>query len=343
MKKSAILLLVVLLALFVACSDNDDSGTNGNGTTPPVRLVVNTTAQPSSTDVNVGWSGVDSAMVEIGGSTTYGINPNLGKQNVVLKAILRNNMLYIRAKWHDANANIWGNHLRKSESQGIFEQVRSTGEDKFLILFDGQNNGEEKADCATMCHITEHYTTGGGNVDAWKWLATKTSPGLMAEDEWWSGSDRVLDSRQPNTYVYRVNWVNDDIKYPYWMHSTGPDYTEPFLYLEDTATYNPLASWETGDKIPGYAIDSTIRTSGTRTLSSVWDVTAISEFDSTGDMTNWTWTVVMARATNTGHADDVNLTDLDSIQVAIAATNDDAVGSTTTHSGAKPFWLILKP
>ncbi|PKK84106.1 MAG: hypothetical protein CVT49_04740 [candidate division Zixibacteria bacterium HGW-Zixibacteria-1] len=342
MKKSAILLLIVLLALFIACSDNDDSGTNGNGTTPPVRLVVNTTAQPSPTDVNVGWGGVDSAVVVIGGSTTYGINPNLGKQNVVLKAILRNNILYIRAKWHDATASIWGNHIRRTALEGNFEQNVYEGEDKLLMIFDGQNNGDEKADCASMCHITEHYTTGGGNVDAWKWLATKTSPGLMAEDEWWTDADRLLDSRQPNTYVYRENW-NTNTNHAYWMHTTGPAYTEPFLYLEDTVAMNPLAAWDVGDKIPGYGIDSTVRTSGTRTLSSVWDVTAISEFDSTGDMTNWTWTVVMARATNTGHTDDVNLTDLDSIQVAIAATNNDAVGSTTTHSGAKPFWLILKP
>ncbi|MEW5923884.1 MAG: ethylbenzene dehydrogenase-related protein [Candidatus Zixiibacteriota bacterium] len=342
MKKAAIPFLIILLTLFIACG-GDDNGTDGNGTPTVTRLVADTLAQPSMTDVNVGWSGVDSAMVEIGGSTIYGINPNLGKQNMILKAIVKNNILYIRAKWHDANANIWGNYIRRTNLEGNFEQNTYEGEDKLLFLFDAQNNGTEKADCASMCHVTEHYTTGGGNADAWKWLATKTSPGWMGEDEWWNNSDRLLDARQPNMYVYRENW-NSQTKHPYWMHTDGPDFTEPFLYLEDTATFNPLnPGWATGDRIPGYAIDSTIYKSGARTLSSVWDIAAISHFDSSGEVTSWSWTVVMARALNTGHADDVNLSSLDSVQIAVAATNNDAVDATTAHSGSKPFYLILKP
>ena len=342
MRKAAIPLLIILLTLFIACGGDDDS-TGGDDNVTVTRLVADTLAQPSLTDVNVGWTGVDSAMVEIGGSATYGINPNLGKQNMILKAVVRDNILYIRAKWHDANASIWGNHFRRTLNIGDFEHNTYEGEDKLLVVFDAQNNGTEKADCASMCHVTEHYTTGGGNADAWKWLATKTSPGDMGEDEWWNGTERVFDARQPNMYVYRDNW-NQATFHPSWMHTDGPAYTGPFLYLEDTVEFSPLdPNWETGDKIPGYGIDSTIYGSATRTLSSIWDVRAISHFDSSGDISGWSWTVVMSRALNTGHADDVNLTSLDSVQISVAATNNDAVSAPTAHSGSKPFYLILKP
>jgi len=345
MKKFAIPLLALLIALFIACSDDDGgTGGDGDGDTEALRLEVDMLAQPSATDVNVGWAGVDSVLVDIGATTAYGINPNLGRQNVILKAVVRDDILYIRAKWHDATANLWANYLRDVDSAttGNFEQATTTGEDKFLIIFDGQNNGTERADCASMCHVTSHHTTGGGNVDAWKWLSTKTAPGFLAEDEWWDGSGRTLDDIQVNTYVYRENWDGFGHQ-PEWMHETGSDYQEPYLYLEDVVDYNPLANWEYNSRIPGYGIDSTIFSSATRNESSRWNVTGISEFDSTGASSAWTWTVVFSRALNTGHADDVNLADLDSVQIAIAATHNDAEATTTSHSGAKPLWLILKP
>ena len=121
MKKFAIPILILLVAAFLACS-SDDGGTNGdNGDPEPVRLVVDTEAQPSPTDVNVGWADVDSVEVEIGGSQTYGINPNLGNQNVIVKAVARENTLYIRAQWHDPTANVWGNYLRNVNK--IFRRI----------------------------------------------------------------------------------------------------------------------------------------------------------------------------------------------------------------------------
>jgi len=345
MKKIFIPIFALLLVLFVACSDSDDNGTNGNEEPEVVRVVADTLAQPSTSDVNVGWAGVDSTEVEIGGSQTYGVNPNLSNQDVILSAVVRDNTLYLRAKWHDATANIWGNYLRNlnDDGTGNFEQNVFEGEDMFFVLFGGANNGTERADCATMCHVTEHHTTGGGNADVWKWMATRTAPGLLAEDEFWGASGRDLDAIQVNTYVYRTNW-DGNFSQPKWMHSTGTAYTEPYLYLSDTANeYMPLG-WTYNARIPGYGIDGGIHDALSRTMSSRWDVIAISEFDSTGaDMSAWTWTVVFARALNTGHADDIDLSAMDSVQVTIAATHNDPESSTPAHSGSEPFWLILNP
>jgi len=346
MKKFAIPFLVLIIAAFLACGD--DGGTNGGNGDPVVpRLVVDLLAQPSATDVNVGWADVDSVEVEIGGSLTYGVNPNIGNQNVMLKAVVRDDMLYIRAKWHDATANVWGGYLRNTndDGNGNFELNIYEGEDMFFVLFGEQNNDPELADCASMCHVTEHHTTDGGNADVWKWMSTRTAPGFLAEDEYWGAMGREIDTRDVvhiNTHLYRTNW-HEAWHQPNWMHITGSAYTEPYLYLADTADeYMPLG-WEYNARISGYGIDGSIYDSPNRTSSSRWDVAAISEFDSTGMSTDWTWTVVFSRALGTGHDDDINLIGPDSVQISIAATHNDTEASTPAHSGSEPFWLILNP
>ena len=342
MRKFNIFLLGCMIILFAGCGG--DNGTDGDGEKPkPIRLVVDTQAVPSPADVNVGWTSVDSVLVEIGGSSLYGINNNLGKQNVTVKAIKRSDTLFLRVKWHDATANIWGRYLDKSSYGMDWDSATYEGEDKFFVLMGTQNTDTMGANCAALCHATTHYTASGKTADVWKWMATTTAPGFMAEDEWWTSSGRSLDATALNTFVYRRNW-NSLNQYPYWMHETGVAFDGPFLYLEDTATFNPSLAWDTlTSRLPGYAIDSTIRNSATRGQSSRWDVAAISEYDSSGaSYSEFTWTVVFSRALNTGHAEDINLGTLDSVQVSIAATNDDYAEWNIAHSGSKPFWIILQ-
>lgn len=350
MKKLVFPLLITLGLLFAGCGGGDN-GTNGNGNGNGIiitRVVADTAvaSAPDMSDVNwSGWYQVDSELVEIGGDpTNYGMNPNLGKQDVTMRAIVKSDTLYIWARWHDASANLWANYSA-CVLVGNFSPVTSEGEDRFLIIFDALNNGDEGADCATTCHATAHMTMGGGNIDAWKWMSTKTAPGFMAEDEWWDGSGRLEDATDLNMYVYRRNWSGDIVtKYPYWMHVTDTAFNEPFLYAEDAITYNSGMGWEVGiDRIPGYKTDSTIHSDPSRGSSSMWDVAAVSEFDSTGAFSDWTWTIVLARALNTGHSDDVDLSAVDSVQVTIAATHNDneAADPSVAHSGSKPFYIIF--
>lgn len=351
MKKLLFPLLVALGLLFAGCG-GDDNGTdgNGNGVAGPIRVVVDTTVtKPTFSDVNEAvWSNVTGKNIEIGGSTTYGVNPNLGKQNVMFKAIKKSDTLFLWVSWHDATASIWGGYLEKSSYQTDWSEETYSGEDKFLIVFADSGNGSEWADCASMCHATEHHTTGGGDVDAWKWLATKTAPAFLAEDDFWNGSTSSNDANIFD-HAYKRNWWLSNHK-PIWIHKDSLEYNGPFLYAEDADTMDTDAyflDWPTGHKLPGYKLDSTVHS--LPTSESRWDVRAISEFDSSGtSASEYTWTVVFKRALNTGHNnDDINMADLDSVQVTLAATHNDyefpAPITPIAHSGSKPFWLILKP
>jgi hypothetical protein len=344
MKRFLIPIILSFILGFVGCGGDDDSGTDGgNGqVTPPPRLVVDTTAAaPPMTDVNTGWTNVDSVLVEIGGDPdNYGYNTNLQKQNVIVKAIKKLDTLYIRVKWHDpAGADTMANRFRKTAQENVWEYGNLVGQDMFFILFDVQDNGDEGADCATMCHATIMMTTGGGHADAWKWMSTATRPGKMADDMWFSSTGTAEDM----ALTKRVHRSNNFFNLPKYMHE-DTIVEISVLYIEDTLPflndYFLPSPWPEGWIIPGYYIDSAIYVSSDRNDESLNNVRAISEFDEV----NEDWTVVFSRALNTGKSDDVNLAVLDSIQVTMAATNkhqESDIIPKPEHSGSKPFWIIL--
>lgn len=344
MKKIRFPLIVILIAIFAGCGGDNGNGPNGNGNgIEPVRLVVDTlVTAPTLTDVNESvWYNVNSVEVEIGGSSTYGVNPSLGRQNVMIKAIRKLDTLYIWVRWRDPDARLWANYIRKSAPQYVWEHVTSEGQDVFSIIFDVRDNGTEGADCASMCHTTSMKTTGGGHADVWKWMSTATSPGKMAEDQWWDATGTDQDATI-NLYVYRSNYSQ---ALPSYMHPDTTEFQGPFLYISEEVEFDNLGiDWPTTYKMPGYRIDSTIFHSPIRGSTSLNDVKAISEFDNTGSQqSDYLWTVVFARALNTGHSDDINLAGVDSLQVTVAATHNYNPVTKPQHSGSRPFWLILKP
>ena len=140
MKKIIISSIFLLVLIFAGCG-KDDKPTNGNGEeTGPPRLVVDTAVtKPAFTDVNEAvWSNLDStATVEIpvGVNTLYGRNSNLGTDTVIVQAIIASDTLYIRAKWHDVSANIWGGYLKKSSYSTSWTAATYHGDDRFMMIF----------------------------------------------------------------------------------------------------------------------------------------------------------------------------------------------------------------
>jgi len=348
MRKLLIPIMLIMTAYLAGCS-----GDNGNGPVPPPvkppRLVADSTV--AAPDMNNAddpvWNSVDSVNIEIGGSPTlYGYDSKLGKINVNMKAIRKDGNLFIKARWRDGSPNLLGNHIRKSDTAVTIDWEHNIyeGEDRFFILFDAGNNGTEKADCATMCHTPVMKTTGGGNADAWKWSSTRTFPGKMAEDEWWTSSASSEDAYLTGTtlWVYTNNW-NPTTDAPAKMHHDTTDFDDPFLFVDDAVNMDRTGPpWPTGFRMPGYVIDTTIYKSADRTNKSKWDVRAIGKQDST--TVPYQWIVVFSRALNTTHNDDVNLAGLDSVQVTIAGANNYTLDySNQQHSGSKPFYIILKP
>ncbi len=338
------------------------AGCSGNKTTnpppvntPPARLVADTTVTaPSMTNVNDPiWNQVDSVRIRIGalpGFPTF--YDGAIDTAVVLKAIKKNGNLFLLARWGDGAANLWGNYIIKEDSglgygsyNFAWNQNEFEGEDKIAFLFDAGDNGTQRADCAAMCHV-DSMSASTGHADVWEWKSSTTFPTKLADDLWMTTAGLFADTRVVNTYSYRNNWGGSTTLAPNAMNKDSSSFTGPFLYIPDTTEMDygtpshPIRWWPIGYKMPGWILDTTIYYSPTRTNSSIYDVVTIAKHDSVN--TPHTWTVVFERALNTTHADDVDMSALDSIQVSLMAASNHSVALDPAHSGSKPFYIILK-
>jgi hypothetical protein len=331
MRKLLVPIMLILAVFFVSCSKDDDGGT----TPPPApkveRVVVDTLAvAPLLTSVDEAtWTNVDSCLVTIGGSPTlYGRDAVLGEQEMTVKAIKKSDTLYMLVRWHDYVAHVWADNFSKINGQECWEHVTSAGQDIFEINLYAPDTSSDS-----------------GSYDIWAWMATTTAPGRMAEDRWKTTLDSIIDPTI-NYYVYKVNpFETGACNLPALMPKDSTDFIGPYMYKEDTVDYDATISWPDGSKIPGYFIDTTIFNLATRNLYSRWDVKAISNFDSLqASVSDYTWTVVFARALNTQHNEDVDLSGLDSVKISFIADNKyDPTAISNDYSGSAPFWLILKP
>ncbi len=343
--KLSVIFAVILAGLFVwGCGSKSNPSSNQ----PPgdVYIVANTSvtipADMMSTISNI-WNAVTSYTVPIGeypsGSGFY--DPNIGfNTSATLKAIVKDDTLYIYASWTDGNASRRLDRLHLSITDQPWSILTNEGEDVFFIIFDAGNNGTERADCATMCHAVgdtrEHYTSGGGNADVWIWRAARTAPAYLDDDGWWDDAGTDLDYPAGSDAVYKDNY-NNIAHAPYFTHYNLGAYTGDFLFTHDTVHY-VQANFTAGDEVPGFVIDSMFHDTSTADLSR-WDVHSYSLYDNI----NHKWDIVMSRALDTGHDDDVDLSSVDTVQVTIAVNHNYPANSPNKHSGSKPFYIIINP
>jgi Ethylbenzene dehydrogenase/Cytochrome c554 and c-prime len=268
------------------------------------------------------WSGASPTIVKAGLNPGFAVS--FGQVDVTMRSIVSNNILYLLAEWTDPSATKSVNKKRWSFSSGQWA-AGSEDEDRFYVMFDAGDNGDEKATCATMCHkpVSDNMgTTGGGHVDVWHWKAARTNPGNHADDKWWDSTGRGSDSKTSSMYSNNRQDIGGGVLIPKYMHTSGTAYTGDFLFAEDTVAFDSLLDW-TGKTLPYYYIDSTA--SGSR-----WDVMA------KGVYSSGKWTLELARPLNTGNVDDVVLGS-GQTQVTIAITDN----SGHEHSGSVPFNLVF--
>ncbi len=348
MKYANVISILLLIGLLAGCGGDDDGITPPPPPPPPVYMSVDIIADApdmNSIDHTV-WDAVDSTDILVGAyPATYGRDARLGQQDVVLKAIRKSDILYLYARWgNDSDPNRVGNSMQRSAAE--WYHFTSYGEDKLMLVFDAGNNGDEKADCASMCHQTapKHKTTGGGNADVWVWKSSTTAPAYLGEDQWWSASgfagDELTNPLEDSVYIDNWNSPGYEYGYPNYMHITVEAYEDTFLYVDDTTVYDYSNNWSQGHLMPGWVIDSSYHNNATR--ESRWDILSYSEHDPADD----TWEVVLARALNTGNADDVDMSAVDTIQVTLGINHNHPAYSTEpkpNHSGSLPFYIILNP
>ncbi len=207
-------------------------------------------------------------------------------------------------------------------------------QDRFAIIWDMGDNGDEKADCRSMCHAVgdttisgdRMYTTGGGHVDVWHWQAGTTDPVFLAQDEYWS-----VDGRQTDAYgqeIYTLNYDADRLK-PIYMNRDSTKIGKPFLHAVDAEPFDSSRIWLNKVLIPGYVVHD-------NASGSIADVASFSAFNRTSGR----WMVLLRRALNTGNSDDLDLSAIasgDSVMVSLAFMDH----SDTTHYCSRPFYIVF--
>ncbi len=332
-----------------------DGGTNGGGGDDYEQenlLVYESGTAPSITDVNDPlWASADSVGVRIGFDESYGVNPNMVDDTLILKAIKTTDRIYVRARWKDATQDIRGNFSRRLIS-GNWEFINYAdgggGEDALFMIFDAGNNGTEKADCASMCHAVANgmATTGGGNADSWSWKSATTNLARLAEDSWLKNTGLFADAPElGDKSLYTKNWPESAPDQPLWMHTDTTTFEGLTLYVEDTVVYHNIigdGGWQTGDRVPGNIIDTSVKLDSP--LQGRYEVEVMTGYS------GGYYTLVMTRLLTTTKSsgesrNDVNLADLDSIQVTMAISNRHTAASDDAtwreHSGSIPFYLVF--
>ncbi len=218
------------------------------------------------------------------------------------------------------------------DSIGVDTSSIRYDQDRFAIMWDMGNNGDEGADCLTMCHVGGNpvsghrmYTTGGGQVDVWQWMAAMSDPLLLARDEYW-GADGRADDEGDSLALSNYDFFLSE---PVYAHPDDNDDTDPFLFSSSAIDLASGKDRPSGYTLPGYLLNE-------EASGSITDVSGYSHFG----VNTLRWIVLMSRPLSTGHPDDIDLSQVapgDSVMVSIAVMNN----ADRLHAGSKPFYVVF--
>jgi hypothetical protein len=297
------------------------------------------------------------------------VTDSVDSSPVLIKSISSGGYLYLRIEWletgqgkptysvwekpafHFLNVNItddtifdttldlWSRRSLKVDT-GYISDVPSYydttfwRQDRFAVIWDSEENGDEGADCRSMCHdpgnesMNGHrmYTTGGGYADVWQWQAGTADPVHLAQDEYWDVNGRNLDA-----FTQGITSDNFDTtaQLPINMHQYARNYRSPFLHARDTLPFDETLEWKHGDLISSYVLNDNAD-------GSLADVDCFSSFNVTWGR----WMILMRRQLNTGYPDDVDLSTKgagDSLMISVAYMDR----SDSTHHGSRPFYIFF--
>lgn len=322
MKKITPFLLVLTLFFTLNGCSSDDNG--GSGPAPLTKVTANTTVNAptlSSPDETV-WDSVSTTTLDISSSTAPKravSKPATISTNITVQAINKNDSLYLRLQWDDNDFSVWKDYYSVSDTSPLnFTWNNWSDEDQLYVMFDG---------------------APGGGWDVWNWRVLTTGTDNLAEGFRYRNDTLIRDAG--DAPVASINDTLPGGRNPRYVDTLLSAFNGYILPLDSlTSTYYNSTGWTVGQKVPGWIIDRSLKTAPATRRNSRLDIKAVSNYNTELKK----YTVVLARALNTGYDDDIDMSSMNSITAKIGIFNnqDDFNLGGSNRGFTVNFTLILK-
>jgi hypothetical protein len=287
--------LLLITISMAACTTSNEGGSGGNiESSEPNTLTavkVDQVSMDAAADI---WANAPTLTVPTVGST----DEKEDGSDVMLQAVYDGNSIAIRAEWADETMTL----LKNAWTWDGTAFTKSGNEDRLLIHFSiGNFAAFADKGCTAACHNqaddeeTWYMATEqeGLRLDQWHWKSARTHPIGFADDKWIGiqtdpedvESAHHGDAKESGGDSTNVNEAGDG---PAFMH--GSDKSSQYILSGDEVPVDTTAL-SAGDIIPGYVLAPLVGSRGDVQASAQWE--------------NGRWTVVLMRALDTGHDDDV--------------------------------------
>lgn len=250
---------------------------------------------------------------------------------VSIQAVYDDKSLAMRFEWVDATESL----LKNAWKWDGTAFTKSGDEDRVQLLWPIQNIPDfASKGCAAACHNMdadkEKWWMGTESADLrydlWHWKSARTNQVGQSDDQWVGvladpanvESSRYGDAKESGGYKDNLNEAGDG---PAFMH--GKDAAAQFILAGEEVAID-TAALTNGAIIPGFVIAPAVGSRGDVTANGVWQ--------------DGKWTVVLVRALDTGHEDDVTFTPPKAYPFGLSVTDD---GGGMDHTNA-PDVLTLE-
>ena len=344
MKKLFPLFMIFTLAVFGGCgSDGDDDGGTNGGTTLPRVVAAAEASAPNMATPDAGvWATVDSVDVTVAQGilpTTMSITGTAAiPATIRVKAIKAVDSLFLQLTWADPTNDIWPGYYYVSATSPTLQfdsSVINNEEDQMLVMF---------------------ANSGAGWYDVWNWSVVSTGSvnigrgyrlmeGQMVRDTntafpqlqvvvrnpRYFGSDEPTNAHQDTSvFAGHILLSSEMLDRDDWI----------FRSPTDSVHWNETSGWALDQRVPGMYVNEVALGYTGAPQDSRYDIRTVAEYDDAGSA----YTLVMARALDTGFDDDMDLSVPDSVKVSLAVFDglSDFTAGSARRGVSQSFYIILK-
>jgi len=354
MKKFIPILAVLSLGLWIGCGGDDD-GTNGPPPPPSVvRVIADTTVDAptlSSADEQV-WSSVDSFQVDVLQENAPKPIPPVSAAiptEIYVQAIKKADNLYLRLQWSDPTFNAYPDHFEVEEivTGGFLPYAVFTNqflaipyEDQLFVMFDSLPDGSY--DVWNWCVLT---TGGAGLGKGYTYKEQDIEPtadaigvagdSVAIENLATSGQPDYAHKNTSDFHGYILD-VDSAVHREEVLDSLYDDVTQQWYHVH----FYETTGWDSAQIVPGWLINRNFASLDDSLRGSQWDIKAVSVYDDVAAQ----YRVVLCRKLDTDFSDDIDLSDMDSVEVKIGIYDNQREFKTGSpkRGFSDNFWIILK-